>query len=79
MSLLRFEQAHLAFGTHVLLDSVNLNLMEGDRIGLLGRNGAGKSSLLSLIANRQQVDGGQILRSSNLRVAELAQELPAAS
>ena len=44
-----------------------------------GRNGAGKSSLLSLIANRQQVDGGQILRSSNLRVAELAQELPAAS
>lgn len=79
MSLLRFEQTHLAFGTHVLLDNVNLNLAEGDRIGLLGRNGAGKSSLLSLIANRQQPDGGQIWRTSNLRVAELAQELPAAS
>lgn len=79
MSLLRFEQTHLAFGTHVLLDSVNLNLNAGDRIGLLGRNGAGKSSLLSLIANRQQADGGQIWRTSNLRVAELAQELPAAS
>ena len=79
MSLLRFEQTHLAFGTHVLLDNVNLNLAEGDRIGLLGRNGAGKSSLLSLIANRQQPDGGQIWRTSNLRVAELSQELPAAS
>ncbi|HSC74704.1 MAG TPA: ATP-binding cassette domain-containing protein [Pseudomonadales bacterium] len=79
MSLLRFEQTHLAFGTHVLLDNVNLNLAAGDRIGLLGRNGAGKSSLLSLIANRQQADGGQIWRTSNLRVAELAQELPAAS
>ena len=71
MSLLRFEQTHLAFGTHVLLDNVNLNLAEGDRIGLLGRNGAGKSSLLSLIANRQQPDGGQIWRTSDSRVAEL--------
>lgn len=79
MSLLRFEQVELAFGTHVLLDNVSLNLAAGDRIGLLGRNGAGKSSLLSLIANRQQPDSGHIWRTSNLRVAELAQELPEAT
>ncbi|HQQ62960.1 MAG TPA: ATP-binding cassette domain-containing protein [Pseudomonadales bacterium] len=79
MSLLRFEQVELAFGTHVLLDNVSLNLAAGDRIGLLGRNGAGKSSLLSLIANRQQPDGGHIWRTASLRVAELAQELPEAT
>ncbi|MCC7516185.1 MAG: ATP-binding cassette domain-containing protein [Pseudomonadales bacterium] len=79
MSLLRLEKAELAFGTHVLLDGANLNIAAGDRIGLLGRNGAGKSSLLSLIAERQQPDSGQVWRTAGLRVAELAQELPAAT
>lgn len=79
MSLLRFEQTHLAFGTHVLLEKANPNIAAGDRIGLLGRNGAGKSSLLRLMANQQQPDGGQIWRTAQLRVAELAQELPEAS
>jgi ATP-binding cassette subfamily F protein uup len=79
MSLLRFEQVELAFGTHVLLDKVSLNLAAGDRVGLLGRNGAGKSSLLRLVAGQQQPDGGQVWRTAGLRVAELAQELPPAS
>ena len=43
MSLLRLEK-ELAFGTHVLFDNANLNIAAGDRIGLFGRNGAGKSS-----------------------------------
>ncbi len=79
MSLLRLEKAELAFGTHVLLDNANLNIAAGDRIGLLGRNGAGKSSLLSLIAGRAQPDSGQVWRTAGVRVAELQQELPEAS
>ena len=79
MSLLRLEKAELAFGTHVLLDSANLNIAAGDRIGLLGRNGAGKSSLLSLIAGRTQPDSGQVWRTAGVRIAELQQELPEAS
>lgn len=79
MSLLRLEKAELAFGTHVLLDNANLNIAAGDRIGLLGRNGAGKSSLLSLIAGRTQPDSGQVWRTAGVRVAELQQELPEAS
>ena len=71
MSLLRLEKAELAFGTHVLLDKANLNIAAGDRIGLLGRNGAGKSSLLSLIAGRTQPDSGQVWRTSGVRIAEL--------
>ncbi len=78
MSLLRLEQVELAFGTQVLLDKVSLNLATGDRIGLLGRNGAGKSSLLRIIAGRQHADGGNVWRTPGLRVAELAQELPVA-
>jgi ATP-binding cassette subfamily F protein uup len=79
MSLLRLEQVELSFGTHILLDKVSLNLEPGDRIGLLGRNGAGKSSLLRIIAERQTPDGGHVWRMPGLRVAELAQELPDAS
>lgn len=76
MSLLRLEKVELAFGTHVLFDQVSVNIAAGDRIGLLGRNGAGKSSLLRMIANRQQPDSGQVWRTAGLCVAELLQELP---
>ena len=53
MSLLRLENVELAFGHHKLLDQVSANLHAGDRIGLLGRNGTGKSSLLKLLAGYQ--------------------------
>ncbi len=79
MSLLRLEKVELAFGTHVLFDQVSVNIAAGDRIGLLGRNGAGKSSLLRMIANRQQPDSGQVWRTAGLCVAELLQELPDAT
>lgn len=79
MSLLRFDNAELAFGTHILLDKVNANLATGARVGLLGRNGAGKSTLLSLIAGSASLDGGLLWRTQGLKVASLSQELPEAS
>lgn len=79
MSLLRFDNAELAFGTHILLDKINANLAAGSRVGLLGRNGAGKSTLLSLIAGQAQLDSGLVWRTPGLKVAALPQELPEAS
>lgn len=79
MSLLRFDNVELAFGTHILLDKINANLAAGSRVGLLGRNGAGKSTLLSLIAGQAQLDSGLVWRTPGLKVAALPQELPEAS
>ena len=58
MELLRLDQASLAYGTQVLLDRVDLVLRKGDRLGLLGRNGAGKTSLLKVLAGEQEPDAG---------------------
>ncbi len=76
MSLLRLENVELAFGHHKLLDQVSANLHAGDRIGLLGRNGTGKSSLLKLLAGYQLPDSGNVWRTPALRIAELSQALP---
>ena len=50
MELLRFQQACLAFGTHPILDHVDFSLFTGERVCLVGRNGAGKSSLMRCVA-----------------------------
>lgn len=76
MSLLSLENISLAFGLDLLLDHVKLQINEGERICLIGRNGAGKSSFLKILEGVMQPDGGQIWRQTHLRVARLAQELP---
>ncbi|MGE0559179.1 MAG: ATP-binding cassette domain-containing protein, partial [Burkholderiales bacterium] len=50
MALFTLNNAELAFGLHPLLDRANLTVHDGERIGLIGRNGTGKSSLLNIIA-----------------------------
>ncbi|MGH8737717.1 MAG: ATP-binding cassette domain-containing protein, partial [Burkholderiales bacterium] len=55
--ILSLTDAQLAFGLLPLLDGASLAVREGERIGLIGRNGSGKSSLLALIAGRAQLDG----------------------
>ena len=50
MSLVMLKDAELAFGLHPLLDRANFAVAEGERIGLIGRNGTGKSALLEVIA-----------------------------
>ena len=81
MTLLTLQDAELAFGLHPLLDRANLTIGEGERIGLIGRNGTGKSSLLQLIAGHRQLDDGELKTRDGLTVALVEQEaeLPRAS
>ncbi|WP_366518293.1 ATP-binding cassette domain-containing protein [Natronospira proteinivora] len=77
-SLIRIDQASLAFGNHVLLDKADLSIPEGRRIALLGRNGAGKSTLMRIIAGEMAVDEGVVWRRPEARIGFLGQALPPA-
>jgi len=81
MPLLSLQGAELAFGLHPLLDRADFSVEAGERIGLIGRNGTGKSSLLDVIAGRAELDGGELAAPDGLRVVLVEQEpqLPAAS
>ena len=72
--LLGAESLHLEVPTKVVFDSVTLGISEGDRIGIVGRNGDGKSSLLMMLAGRRQPDGGQVTMRSGTTVGVLDQE-----
>jgi len=79
MSLITVLNAHLAFGDQPLLGGAQLTVDTGERIGLIGRNGTGKSSLLRVIARQLQLDEGELQRRDGLHVAFVEQEpqLPA--
>jgi len=81
MSLLTLRDAQLAFGLHPLLDGAKLALADDERIGLIGRNGTGKSSLLRVIGGLADLDDGEIEVRDGLRVVLVEQEpeLPPAS
>jgi ABC transport system ATP-binding/permease protein len=74
--LMTLDNVSLAFGLDALLDHVKLQINKGERVCLIGRNGAGKSSLLKIIAGTLMPDSGTVWRKPNLRVATLAQDLP---
>jgi ABC transport system ATP-binding/permease protein len=80
MPLLNLLDAELAFGAHPLLDRAEFSVEAGERIGLIGRNGTGKSSLLEIIAGRISLDDGILQKSGGLRIVAVRQEpaLPAA-
>ena len=73
-TLITLTDIQLAYGHHPLLDHADFAIQAGERIGLIGRNGAGKSSLLRLLDGRTVPDDGDIARSSGLRVATVEQE-----
>lgn len=73
-ALISLQQVQLAFGTQALLDGADFALHSGERVGLIGRNGAGKSSLLSLLSGAQLPDDGQVITQNGLRIATVAQE-----
>lgn len=73
-TLVTLTNAQLAFGHHALLDHANFSIQEGERIGLIGRNGAGKSSLLRVLDGRIQADDGEVARLSSLRAITVEQE-----
>ncbi|MDN5716149.1 MAG: ATP-binding cassette domain-containing protein, partial [Janibacter sp.] len=71
--LLGAESLHLEYPTRVVFDSVSLGIEEGDRIGLVGRNGDGKSSLLGMLAGLIEPQSGRITRRGGVRFGVLAQ------
>ena len=78
MSLLRFDGIGLEFGEQVILRNAELSIEPGERICLIGRNGAGKSTTLKLIIGSIEADRGEIIRKSDLIVSQLEQTLPEA-
>jgi ATP-binding cassette subfamily F protein uup len=71
--LLGAEALHLQFPTKVVFDSVTLGLNDGDRVGVVGRNGDGKTSLLAMLAGRQQPDAGRVTVRGGVRIGVLDQ------
>ncbi len=78
MPLVRLDKVSLNFGTHILLDEVDFTLKKGTKIGLLGRNGAGKTTFMKVIAGSMQADGGERWLRPGVEIAWLEQSLPEA-
>lgn len=78
MSLIKIEKAGLSYGLQVLLDGVELSIERGQRLCLIGRNGTGKSSLLKVLDGEVDLDRGEVIRQTGIRIARLEQDLPEA-
>ncbi len=76
MSLIRFEDVSLEFGEQKILTGANLAIEPGERICLIGRNGAGKSTTFKLITGELEPDRGELVPTSGLVVSQLAQTIP---
>jgi len=74
MAILSLSNAHLAFGHVALLDNAAFSLEAGERLGLIGRNGAGKSSMLKIIAGLEKLDDGLLQMTQGVRICYVAQE-----
>jgi len=74
MSLITLLDAHLAYGDRPLLDGAQLSVRAGERVGLIGRNGTGKSSLLRVISGHAHLDEGEIQRRDSMRITFVEQE-----
>jgi len=74
VTLIAIKDAELAFGLTPLLDRAALAVADGERIGLIGRNGTGKSSLLAVLAGTLALDDGEVQRKPGLRIATVEQE-----
>ncbi len=73
MPLIRLTDACIAYGTHALLDHSNFQLDPGEKVGLLGRNGEGKSTLMKIIAGIIPADSGEVWRQPEIKMAWLEQ------
>ncbi len=76
MTLVRFDEVSLEFGDNPLLVHADFSIEAGERVCLIGRNGAGKTSLLKLITRQIEPDHGDIEFKSGLRISQLEQTLP---
>jgi len=78
MELIRITQAELAFGNEKILDKTEFRIKQGERVCLVGRNGAGKSSLMRILMREQNLDDGQLAFSNSIRLGMLEQDPPEA-
>ena len=76
MALISLQEVSLGFGGPLLLEGINLQIERGEWVGLLGRNGMGKSTLLRLVNGDLVPEHGVVARQQNVRVAYLPQEVP---
>jgi ATP-binding cassette subfamily F protein uup len=76
MALISCQDLRVVFGDRALLDGASLRIEAGERIGFVGRNGEGKSTLLEVLAGAAEPDEGTIVRSPGVRVALLPQQVP---
>ena len=76
MSLIRFDKVSLKLGDQMILTEADLTIEPNERVCLIGRNGAGKSTTFKLITGEMEVDAGEIVPITGLVVSQLAQSLP---
>ena len=74
MTLFSANELRLAYGHQTLLDGVTVAISAGEKVGLVGRNGCGKTSLLKILANENQADSGELSARRGLRIGYLPQE-----
>jgi ATP-binding cassette subfamily F protein 3 len=74
--LLQLNDIHKSYGARVILEDATASFLENQKIGVIGRNGAGKSTLCKIITGHEEADGGDLVRSSELRLSYLEQHDP---
>lgn len=73
-NIVNAERLSLAFGTRIILDEVSLGLSDGDVVGVVGRNGDGKTTLLKLLVGTIEADAGQVVRNAGASIGYLGQD-----
>ena len=73
-TIISASEIEIAFGQQNILNKASLSIREGDRIGMVGRNGCGKSTFLKILADLMEPDAGQVVRSKDLTFGYLSQE-----
>ena len=73
MNLLNIEHISKIYGEKIIFDDASFGVQEGDKIGIVGINGTGKTTLLRMIAGTEVPDDGQIIRQNGMKIAHLTQ------
>src|SRR6516165_1101840 len=72
--LIRLEQVHKSYGSHDVLKDISFQINPGEHVGLVGRNGAGKTTIFRMIARLEEPDGGRISLARTVGIEMLAQQ-----